>query len=511
MSLLLALADASAGGVRVYWIEATASNNQTLFPPSYANTNSFFAASVTTGSVALTPARFDNANTFFGGSVSQTAPSQTLTAARFDNTSTFNTHTLTRGAVTLTAARFDNTNSFFGGTVSLGGAAQTLTASLFVNRPNASPFTKTLLNLNGTNGSTTIVDDSPAPHTFTAQGSAVLSTAQIKFGSASLSVGGLSWVQTTTGLDDYRFGTGDFVVEAQIYPTVLGSNGRVVVDFYASTGNGWQVFITPAGKLQWWRSSLMIVESASTIAVNTWTHILASRSGGTTRVFINGVLEGSATDSTNYTGTSINTMAVGAQVHARNTSYDFNGYIDDVRIQGGVGVSSAFTAPTSELENPFFGATITVGAVTLSALRLDNTQTFYSHLLTNASPSQTLTATRFDNTSTIYSASLAASIALFPTLLSNVNDFYAHVIGTSAATLSVPLVVNTNEFYGGVVFRTGLSSDYNANRVVYVPAENTSYGAALSIARTVFVTEAATPTTAVVSQNRTAYVPAEYV
>jgi hypothetical protein len=43
-----------------------------------------------------------------------------------------------------------------------------------------------LLHGNGTNGSTTITDNSPSPKTVTAVGNAQISTAQSKFGGASM-------------------------------------------------------------------------------------------------------------------------------------------------------------------------------------------------------------------------------------------------------------------------------------------------------------------------------------
>jgi hypothetical protein len=47
-----------------------------------------------------------------------------------------------------------------------------------------------LLHGNGTNGSTTITDNSPTPKTVTAVGNAQISTAQSKFGGASIAFDG---------------------------------------------------------------------------------------------------------------------------------------------------------------------------------------------------------------------------------------------------------------------------------------------------------------------------------
>jgi hypothetical protein len=57
-----------------------------------------------------------------------------------------------------------------------------------LNRSNVS----LLLHGNGTNGSTTITDNSPSPKTVTAVGNAQISTAQSKYGGGSIAFDGFS-------------------------------------------------------------------------------------------------------------------------------------------------------------------------------------------------------------------------------------------------------------------------------------------------------------------------------
>ena len=81
-----------------------------------------------------------------------------------------------------------------------------------------------LLHGDGTNGSTTIVDSSPSPKTVTAVGDAKISTAQSKFGGASIGFDG-SGDSLAAPASISHFGTGDFTIELWIYRNNAGTSG----------------------------------------------------------------------------------------------------------------------------------------------------------------------------------------------------------------------------------------------------------------------------------------------
>jgi hypothetical protein len=74
-----------------------------------------------------------------------------------------------------------------------------------------------LLHGDGTNGSTTIVDSSPSPKTVTAVGDAQISTAQSKFGGASIAFDGNGDYLDASSSNQYAIGTEDFTVEGWVY------------------------------------------------------------------------------------------------------------------------------------------------------------------------------------------------------------------------------------------------------------------------------------------------------
>jgi len=83
--------------------------------------------------------------------------------------------------------------------------------------------------------------------------------------------------------------------------------------------------------------------AAGTIAVDTWYHVAASREGTSLRVFIDGVLVNTSTNSNNM---NFGRLRVGS--NGSNTGEWFHGWMDELRITKGVARYTAnFTAPTA--------------------------------------------------------------------------------------------------------------------------------------------------------------------
>lgn len=187
---------------------------------------------------------------------------------------------------------------------------------------------KLLLPCDGVNNATSVTDYSVAPVAFSFTGAAKVTTADSKYGGSCLhfpSTG--SYVSTARG-DIGAFGTSDFTVECWFKTT---ANNVVVLD-NGPLSTQWQVFVTSTGKLQWYKGGPSIT-GTTTVNDGAWHHAAIARSSGTTRVFVDGVLDASASDAATYgTNTSAIGFAIGAQAVSRYTPNDYVGYIDDVRI-----------------------------------------------------------------------------------------------------------------------------------------------------------------------------------
>ena len=142
---------------------------------------------------------------------------------------------------------------------------------------------------------------------------------------------------------DFAYGTGDFTWECWVYiiqggyALDHGSNGGSIVLSHTSVS---RYYNTTVGT-----GSVLYTTGFGTIPTETWTHIAAVRSGGTTYLYTNGVLSSSASDSHNY-----GSQAVRIGQYGGGGSNYFGGYISDLRIVKGTAVyTSAFTPPTGPL------------------------------------------------------------------------------------------------------------------------------------------------------------------
>ncbi len=153
-----------------------------------------------------------------------------------------------------------------------------------------------LLHFDGANASTTITDSGGKNYTVTPHGAAQLDTSQLVFSNSALKLAaGGDYCDVT--LASAIFGTVDFTVDFRARLT-SGSTAQMFYDGGYASGNfkieydGTNLkFTSPAGTI-----------TGSALAANTNYHIAVTRAAGSTRMFLNGVQQGSTlTDSTFYT------------------------------------------------------------------------------------------------------------------------------------------------------------------------------------------------------------------
>jgi hypothetical protein len=135
-------------------------------------------------------------------------------------------------------------------------------------------------------------------------------------------------------------GTGDFTIEFWTRLTSTTNNAS----FYRGNNNGVDIFMNGSGRLAMGVAQVTtLITDSVTMTTGAWVHVAAVRISGTTRLYKNGVLVGSAGDANNYVTDSVN--YIGTQGGIRIT-----GYMSNVRVVIGLGVyTGAFTPPTSPL------------------------------------------------------------------------------------------------------------------------------------------------------------------
>lgn len=145
---------------------------------------------------------------------------------------------------------------------------------------------------------------------------------------------------------DLTIGTGDFTIECWFNGNVSATGtSEIFGNVTGSTTGSSQLGITlEKGKVMFRRWLNVTVQSSTTLVSNQWYHVAVSRSSGTTRLFLNGILEGSVADSNDYKVLN-SPMTIGYMKYS-----SFYGHISNLRVvKGSALYTSNFNVPTSFL------------------------------------------------------------------------------------------------------------------------------------------------------------------
>jgi len=152
---------------------------------------------------------------------------------------------------------------------------------------------------------------------------------------------------------DFTFGTGDFTVELYVNATNFTNRGT----FYDSRAVGGTTGITigheaSTGELRVYMNATSgsdITAQSTDFTTDTWYHVAVTRSSGTVRLFIDGILKDSGTRTSDMNNT--NAVNIGYKTYD-SSGYDyFSGYVSNFRILKGTALYTAdFTPPVHALE-----------------------------------------------------------------------------------------------------------------------------------------------------------------
>jgi len=216
-----------------------------------------------------------------------------------------------------------------------------------------------LLHGNGTNGSTTFTDSSSSAKTVTTYSGAQISTAQSKFGGASLYFDGVDDYATVPNHADFQFGSGAFTIEFFLWAEITLNSiywNQIVGRWLGNNGasdDSWGVYIngdTGALTFVYADGNVKSVSTTATAIYNDATehHIAITYDQTTFRVFVDGSLVGSSVDSVTINN-GVGDLTIG-RTNYRNTNFVYQKcYIDELRITKGVARYTAnFDPPISQ-------------------------------------------------------------------------------------------------------------------------------------------------------------------
>jgi len=219
--------------------------------------------------------------------------------------------------------------------------------------PATEPFTNDehtllLLHFNDYNGSTNIVDDIGEPIvegtrpalTATRNGNPVISTAQSKFGGSSAyfdGVGDCIQFNNYTLNQFFR----DFTIEMWIRPEV--NTGGSLYDCRSTASQVSILLRLNNGRIDYYIGGASRLTHQTTINVDTWYHVALTRSGTTTRLFVDGVVSSNTFSDSNVFDNPI-ANSIGAFGSGGTNNY--KGYIDELRVSNIARYTGTFTPAT---------------------------------------------------------------------------------------------------------------------------------------------------------------------
>ena len=188
--------------------------------------------------------------------------------------------------------------------------------------------------------------DSAGQNNLTLYGTAKTSTAQKKFGTASLLLDGNSdYVNLNTG---FNMAGGDFTFEMFVRLNAINV-GQILFDTRPDGTNGLyhQLYIHNQNRILYVVSGAAKIDAAANtlnLTTGTWYHIAVCRSGTSTKLFLDGTQKGSTySDSTVYINSGKCLIGVASYGNTGNWG---NYYMDDFRASNFARYTSNFTAPT---------------------------------------------------------------------------------------------------------------------------------------------------------------------
>ena len=200
------------------------------------------------------------------------------------------------------------------------------------------------------------IDNSTNAFTLTVSGTPTVSPAQpftlpttvATYGSGYFDGTG-DYLGVTGATTALAFGSGDFTIEFWGY-ILQTTPEQMFIDWRPAGTQTTQplIYVTSAGVLAYYVNAANRITGA-TLVTGQWYHIAVSRSGTSTKMFLNGVQTGSTwTDTTVYTNTSTRPV-IGLDGNTGNSGY-LKGNVTDVRTLTGTALyTTTFTPPTAPL------------------------------------------------------------------------------------------------------------------------------------------------------------------
>jgi len=194
-----------------------------------------------------------------------------------------------------------------------------------------------------------IIDSSRKTNVLTV-GNAQLDTSVKKFGTASLELDGTGDYLKIPSSPLMAFGTGSYTIEAFVYKRSTGAQFIYEGRDNSDTSARVLFYVNESNKLSTYQNNAVKGTASDTFTLNQWVHVALVRSGTTGYLFEDG------TQVATWSSDTTDLLAPNAFLYigtyqGGGTTYDWDGFIDELRITKSARYTSNFTAPTKAFPN----------------------------------------------------------------------------------------------------------------------------------------------------------------
>jgi len=201
-----------------------------------------------------------------------------------------------------------------------------------------SPVTNTSYLLGYTNAG---IPDLAMQNNLETVGNAQVSTSVKKYGTGSLAFDGTGDYLLSAATQ--VIAASRFTVEAWLYKSSTNEKYAIA---QGTSGNAGR-FAIGVASTNWFVQIGSASVNAGSVSTNTWTHIAVTYDGATLTLYVNGTSVGTASTTQAVQNTTLRLGTLGADW---STIYEWDGYMDDIRITNGViRYTTTFTPPASAL------------------------------------------------------------------------------------------------------------------------------------------------------------------
>jgi hypothetical protein len=187
------------------------------------------------------------------------------------------------------------------------------------------------------------------------------------------------------GQTPFSFGTGDFTIEFWAYFTNTSAAANYLIDFRgasAPTGSVFGIYQNSSG-LRYFSSAVgdygFFAVQSTLPTQNVWYSVAVTRVSGTVRLFVDGTLNTTFTDSSSY---SVGNTGPSVMSSSYYNDYGFNGYVSNFRIIKGTGLYTASYTPSTVPLTAVSGTSLLLNTVS-GAYFADSSANSYSPTVTN--------------------------------------------------------------------------------------------------------------------------------